>query len=132
MLVDRTTETISHFIGLFALKVEQERLRDAYDEFTAERRQGDLVPVEPMAPEIAHDHELRANYPRPKAPELDDMREHARLDFPRWHESDTPGDGPAAPVLDLPGEISAPEGPGPSSCHHPNWPCRLRACRGRC
>ena len=94
MLVDRTTETISHFIGLFALKVEQERLRDAYDEFTAERRQGDLVPVEPLAPEIAHDHELRATNPRPKAPELDETREEARLDVPRWHDGGHSGRRP--------------------------------------
>jgi hypothetical protein len=112
MLVDRTTETISHFIGLFALKVEQERLRDAYDEFTAERRHGDLVPVEPLAPEITHDHELRTTDPRPKAPELDEMREETRLDVPRWHEGGTPTDGPVTPLLDLPGEIATPAGPG--------------------
>jgi hypothetical protein len=112
MLVDRTTEAISHFIGLFALKVEQERLRDAYEEFTAERRQEDLVPVEPLAPEVAHDHELRATNPKPKAPAPDETREEARLDVPRWNDGGTPGDGPLAPLLDLQGELATVAGPG--------------------
>jgi hypothetical protein len=68
MLIDRTTETISHFLGLFALKVEQERLRDSYEEFTAERLQVDLVPVEPLAPEVDTDHELRKATPGRRSP----------------------------------------------------------------
>ena len=110
MLVDRTTEAISHFIGFFALKVEQERLRDAYDEFTAERRQGDFVPLEPLAVEVGHDHELRITNLRPKAPELDETREEARLQTPRWNDSRTPADGPAPPPADLPGEITTANG----------------------
>lgn len=35
MLLDRTTEAISHFIGLFQLDIEAARMRDGYDAFRA-------------------------------------------------------------------------------------------------
>ena len=112
MLVDRTTETISHFIGLFALKVEQERLRDSYEEFTAERRKADLTPVDPMAPEVEHDHQLRKSNPGPKEPADSETRETVDLDVPRWPGPEAPDEGPPAPPLELAGEIADTVGPG--------------------
>lgn len=35
MLMDRTTEFITHFIGIFHIAVEEERLRDVYEKFKA-------------------------------------------------------------------------------------------------
>jgi hypothetical protein len=112
MLVDRTTETISHFIGLFALKVEQERLRDSYEEFTAGRRKADLVPVEPMAPEVDHHHQLRTSNAGPKEPAIPETRETVDLEVPRWPGPEAPEEGPPAPLLELSGEIAAIAGPG--------------------
>ncbi|WP_159586822.1 hypothetical protein [Chelativorans xinjiangense] len=37
MHMDRITEAIAHFIGLFEITVEEARLRDAYDEFRAKK-----------------------------------------------------------------------------------------------
>ncbi len=42
MSLDSITETIAHFIGTFELTVEQARLRDQYDEFTAYRKKAEL------------------------------------------------------------------------------------------
>ena len=107
MLIDRTTETISHFGGLFALKVEQERLRDIYEEFTAERRQAELAPVEPMAPEIDTAHELLRTNAGPKEPAIPVTLEETGLSVPRWQAPDDPAQGPAAPLLELAGAIEA-------------------------
>lgn len=98
MLIDRTTETISHFLGLFALGVEQERLRDAYEAFTAQRRQADLTPVEPLSPEVDTAHELRKSEAAPKAPLPSDGREETRLDVPFWQERDDAHDAPSVPL----------------------------------
>jgi hypothetical protein len=49
VLMDKITETIAHFIGLFEIAVEEARLRKDYDEFQAqralEREQPDLINV---------------------------------------------------------------------------------------
>jgi len=49
VLMDKITETIAHFIGLFGIAVEEARLRKDYDEFQAqralEREQPDLINV---------------------------------------------------------------------------------------
>jgi len=58
MALDRATDAISHFIGLFELKVEQGRLRDAYDEFDALRRKAELGPVETQNVRIPTDLDL--------------------------------------------------------------------------
>ncbi|MEM8957341.1 MAG: hypothetical protein AAGC86_05940 [Pseudomonadota bacterium] len=42
MGLNSTDEILSHFIGMFDLTVEQMRLRDQYQDFTAERRQAEL------------------------------------------------------------------------------------------
>jgi hypothetical protein len=49
MLLDKTSEAIAHFIGLFETFLEQARQRDAYDEFVAKQErleQGELPNVE--------------------------------------------------------------------------------------
>lgn len=107
MLVDRTTETISHFLGLFALKVEQERLRDSYEEFTAERRQVDLTPVEPVAPRVDTDHKLRKSDSGPREPANPEVRESLLLDVPRWPGPEAPQEVAVGPFPDRPGDISA-------------------------
>jgi len=42
MPLDSITETIAHFVGTFELTIEQARLRDQYEEFTALRRKVEL------------------------------------------------------------------------------------------
>ena len=42
MSLDSVTETIAHFVGTFNLTIEQARLRDQYEEFTAMRRKVEL------------------------------------------------------------------------------------------
>lgn len=109
MLIDRTTETISHFLGLFALKVEQDRLRDAYEAFTAERREADLTPVEPVAPAVDTDHDLRKGDGGPKEPRFPEAREETRLDVPPWHGTAGAEDAATVPLAASGGEIAEPE-----------------------
>ncbi|TJW70278.1 MAG: type I secretion protein, partial [Mesorhizobium sp.] len=45
--MDKITEAISHFVGLFEITLEQARLRKAYDEFKAAQA------VEEETPELA-------------------------------------------------------------------------------
>lgn len=46
MSFDSVTEKIAHFIGTFDLTIEQARLRDQYEEFTALRRKAELDELE--------------------------------------------------------------------------------------
>ncbi len=46
MSFDSVTEKIAHFIGAFDLTIEQTRLRDQYEEFTAQRRKAELDELE--------------------------------------------------------------------------------------
>ncbi|MEX0328019.1 MAG: type I secretion protein [Ruegeria sp.] len=46
MSFDSVTEKIAHFIGTFDLTIEQARLRDQYEEFTAHRRKVELEELE--------------------------------------------------------------------------------------
>ncbi|WP_170560923.1 type I secretion protein [Ruegeria atlantica] len=46
MSLDSITETIAHFVGTFELTIEQVRLREQYEEFTALRRKNDLDELE--------------------------------------------------------------------------------------
>ncbi len=46
MSFDSVTEKIAHFIGTFDLTIEQARLRDQYEEFTAMRRKAELEELE--------------------------------------------------------------------------------------
>jgi hypothetical protein len=111
MLIDRTTETISHFIGLFALKVEQERLRDGYEEFTVARRQAELVPVEPLTTEVDTSHKLRQTDAPPKAPDPSETRETMALDVPRPSLPVLPEEGVAFPAPVLEGALATVDGP---------------------
>lgn len=45
MGLNSTDEILSHFIGMFELTIEQMRLRDDYQEFSAERRQAELEDI---------------------------------------------------------------------------------------
>ncbi len=59
MSLDSVTEKIAHFIGTFDLTIEQSRLRDQYDEFTAARRKLELEELEdPFSITIKADLEL--------------------------------------------------------------------------
>ncbi|SDW61989.1 hypothetical protein SAMN05444358_1011321 [Ruegeria halocynthiae] len=49
MSFDSVTETIAHFIGTFDLTIEKARLRDQYEEFTANRRKAELDELEDPA-----------------------------------------------------------------------------------
>ncbi|WP_170335364.1 type I secretion protein [Ruegeria arenilitoris] len=46
MALDSVTETIAHFVGTFELTIEQARLRDQYEEFTALRRKAEVEELE--------------------------------------------------------------------------------------
>lgn len=52
MTLDRTTDTIAHFIGLFHLDIEEMRLRMEYEAFEFARDQHDTAPIEPSEIEI--------------------------------------------------------------------------------
>lgn len=59
MSLDQTTETISHFIGVFHLTVEELRLRDQYDVFKAEKAgEEEVAPPEFTDPKIKSPYEL--------------------------------------------------------------------------
>ncbi|PDT79993.1 type I secretion protein [Sinorhizobium sp. BJ1] len=47
---DKTTEAIAHFIGLFAIALEEIRLRDAYEEFKAHQKAQEEPPELPSVP----------------------------------------------------------------------------------
>jgi hypothetical protein len=72
---DKATEAIAHFIGLFEIKVEEIRLRDAYEEFKAlqaaqqEPPELPFVPVNVKAPYELNDFNPKIPY-QPLAPEL--------------------------------------------------------------
>lgn len=59
MSLDSITETIAHFIGTFELTIEQARLRDQYEEFTALRRKVELDELDdPISIRIATELDL--------------------------------------------------------------------------
>ncbi|WP_282169175.1 type I secretion protein [Ruegeria atlantica] len=59
MSLDSITETIAHFVGTFQLTIEQARLREQYEEFTALRRKNDLDELEdPMSIRVKADLKL--------------------------------------------------------------------------
>src|SRR6056297_316564 len=70
MGVDRTTEAISHFIGLFELQTAQGRLRDSYEEFTALRRKAELEDIEGLAADVRADFDMRAGDHHPLAVQI--------------------------------------------------------------
>ncbi|ASY57739.1 MULTISPECIES: hypothetical protein [Sinorhizobium] len=47
---DKTTEAIAHFVGLFAIALEEIRLRDAYEEFKAHQKAQEEPPQLPSVP----------------------------------------------------------------------------------
>ncbi|NOD92895.1 type I secretion protein [Ruegeria sp. HKCCD4884] len=49
MALDSISETIAHFVGTFELTIEQSRLRDQYEEFTALRRKAEIEGLEDPA-----------------------------------------------------------------------------------
>jgi hypothetical protein len=86
VLMDKITETIAHFIGLFEIAVEEARLRKDYDEFQAlralDRQQPDLlnITVEGRAPYdlIGMDPGLRY---QPLEPELVKVMPWSYVDY---------------------------------------------------
>jgi hypothetical protein len=119
--MDKITETIAHFIGLFDIALEQARLRKGYDEFQAQRdlarEQPDLinVTVEGRAP-----YDLLGVDPgllyQPLVPGLVKETAWSHVDYRPPHipvqAAEFPGN-PAAlvPAMGLPG--------GGASLHHP-------------
>ncbi len=101
---DKATEAIAHFIGLFEIKIEELRLRDAYEEFTAfqedERDPPELpfVPVNVKAPYELKDFNPDIPY-EPLAPEL--------VGLDPWSYV-----GPLPPAFSAPGDVAAFAKPG--------------------
>ncbi|MCX8954324.1 type I secretion protein [Ruegeria sp. NA] len=61
MALDAITETIAHFVGAFEITIEQARLRDQYDEFTALRRKAEIDGLDdPAAIHIRADLDIPA------------------------------------------------------------------------
>ncbi|GGA63694.1 type I secretion system ATPase [Nitratireductor aestuarii] len=58
MLLDKTSEAIAHFIGLFGTIVEDARERTAYDEFIASQTRPDTETLPEVSAEFHHDHQL--------------------------------------------------------------------------
>ncbi|WP_018235759.1 hypothetical protein [Ensifer sp. BR816] len=62
---DKTTEAIAHFIGLFAIALEEIRLRDAYEEFKAHQKAQEETPELPSVPvTVKASYELKDFDPR--------------------------------------------------------------------
>lgn len=101
MGLDSTEEILSHFIGMFDLTIEELRLRDQYQEFTALRRQAELEEIEgPINADIKAPLD-------PKAAEFDPTPllfpvEIADIQFP---PPDTPGS--ELPTVGTPDEADA-------------------------
>ncbi|WP_108862399.1 type I secretion protein [Ruegeria sp. Alg231-54] len=59
MSLDSISETIAHFVGTFEITIEQTRLRDQYEEFTALRRKVELDELDdPISIQIAAELDL--------------------------------------------------------------------------
>ncbi|KUJ80592.1 hypothetical protein AVO45_05980 [Ruegeria marisrubri] len=94
MALDKITETIAHFIGVFDLTNEQARLREQYEEFTALRRQAELDKLaDPTKIDINSDLELKSGEYKPLPHELQEAPSE---------------DAPIAPQVSLPDESLPP------------------------
>ncbi len=68
MSLDRTTDSIAHFVGLFQLATEDNRLRKDYNEFKELKAKDDdatdyaFGPVQLTAPYELGDYKLAENY----------------------------------------------------------------------
>ncbi|ASY64393.1 hypothetical protein SJ05684_c29630 [Sinorhizobium sojae CCBAU 05684] len=106
---DKATEAIAHFIGLFEIKIEELRLREAHEEFQAtqddERNPPELpfVPVNVKAPYALGDFNPDIPY-KPLAPELVGLDSLSYV-------------GPLPPAFSAPGDIAAFAVPGPLPQH---------------
>jgi len=58
MLLDKTSEAIAHFIGLFGTILEDARERIAYDEFVASQTEPDSDTLPQVSTEFHHEHQL--------------------------------------------------------------------------
>jgi len=58
MLLDKTSEAIAHFIGLFATILEDARERIAYDEFLASQTDPESASLPDIKVEFYHEHQL--------------------------------------------------------------------------
>jgi hypothetical protein len=65
MVLDRATDSIAHFIGLFELKVDEFRLRDIYERFDAKQTEQELDPIQTVDVEIPNDYELLQGKDKP-------------------------------------------------------------------
>ncbi|MBK5928096.1 hypothetical protein [Rhodobaculum claviforme] len=63
MALDRITEEIAHFIGMFHLGIEADRLRLEYDAFAASRAETDHTPTETPMPEVSAPYALKGFVP---------------------------------------------------------------------
>jgi len=107
MHLDRITEAIAHFIGVFEITVDQVRFRESYNEFDAKKN------VDPELPELVADavpfaapYELIDYEPdvpyEPKAPDLVPVDPEPYLNFVR---PDIPVGGPNG--ITKPGDLTA-------------------------
>ncbi|NBB83498.1 MAG: hypothetical protein GVY28_08845 [Alphaproteobacteria bacterium] len=105
MAADRTTDAIAHFIGLFELKVDEQRLRDAYEEFTAERRAAELEPLATQDAAVAAELDPRPSPYGPLRTDPGPVQPHPIPDVPRTFNApdegslaaDRPADSPSEP-----------------------------------
>ncbi|MCG5478730.1 type I secretion protein [Sinorhizobium alkalisoli] len=101
---DKATEAIAHFIGLFEIKIEELRLREAHEEFTASRQDERAPPELPFVPvNVKAPYDLGEFNPdvpyKPLAPEL--------VGLVPWSHV-----GPLPPTFSAPGDMAALAKPG--------------------
>jgi hypothetical protein len=119
--MDKITETIAHFIGLFDIALEQARLRKDYDEFQAQRdlarEQPDLinVTVEGRAPYDLIGVDPGLLY-QPLVPGLVKETAWSHVDYRPPYIPELAAEFPGNPAALIP---AIGLGGGPSSSHHP-------------
>lgn len=117
MWPDRTTDTITHFIGLFDLSVDQARLRDIYEEFELRAKTMELDGLEEVSPVIEHSYDLVSSnvaplsyafdlelppVPLPYVPPIDPGKPDAPWQTATIEIPDTPTPLPALDTPDAP------------------------------
>ncbi|MCA0998068.1 hypothetical protein [Alloyangia pacifica] len=117
MWPDRTTDTITHFIGLFDLSVDQARLRDIYEEFELRAKTMELDGLEEVSPVIEHSFDLVSSnvaplsyafdlelppVPLPYVPPIDPGKPDAPWQTATIEIPDTPTPLPALDTPDAP------------------------------
>ena len=97
MAADRTTDAIAHFIGMFGMAMEQNRLRDGYDGFTTFGRRMESGSVETHAARVIAELDARSYDPKPMAAQPVSAQQAFATDGPIGFDGSL-ADAPARPT----------------------------------